>query len=152
MLFRFSDVHKSYSGHDILRGVTFQFNPQEKGGLVGRNGAGKTTLLRLLTGNESPDSGEVIKASNLKLGLLEQHVNFAPGDTVHSFAMSAFRELIELEDEMRRLEVRMATATDDLEEVMERYSDVQHRFEHEGGFEATARAEAVLLGLKFPRE
>src|SRR5262245_22305869 len=104
MLFRFSEVHKSYAGHEILRGVSFQINPQEKAGLVGRNGAGKTTLCRLLTGVEGADTGEVIKASGLKLGLLEQHVHFDADDTVHSFAMSAFQDLIELENEMRHLE------------------------------------------------
>ncbi len=152
MLFRFSDVYKTYSGAEILRGVTFQVNPQEKAGLVGRNGAGKTTLFRLLTGAESPDDGDVIKASDLKIGLLEQHVNFVAGDTVHSFAMSAFSALIEMEAEMRKLELQMAEGGDDLAEILEHYSEVQHQFEHQGGFEATVKAEAVLLGLKFPKE
>lgn len=151
MLFRFSDIDKSYAAYDVLRGVSFQINPGEKAGLVGRNGAGKTTIFRLLTGVESPDSGEVIRASNLKLGLLEQHVHFAPGETVHDFAMSAFKELIEMEAEMRSLELKMADAGDDLDEVLERYSEVQHNFEHRGGFEATAKAETVLIGLNFPR-
>jgi ATP-binding cassette subfamily F protein 3 len=152
MLFRFSDIYKTYSGHEILRGVTFQVNPQEKAGLVGRNGAGKTTLFRLLTGVESPDSGDVIKASDLKIGLLEQHVNFVAGDSVHSFAMSAFSALIEMETEMRQLELKMAEGGDDLPDVLEQYSEIQHQFEHQGGFEATVKAEAVLLGLKFPKE
>jgi ATP-binding cassette subfamily F protein 3 len=152
MLFRFSDVYKSYSAHEILGGVAFQINPQEKAGLVGRNGAGKTTIFRLLTGAESCDSGEVIKASNLRLGLLEQHVHFEPGATVHSFAMSAFAKLIDVETEMRRLETQMSHQGEDLEDIFSRYGELQHRFEHEGGFEATAKAEAVLLGLNFPKE
>jgi ATP-binding cassette subfamily F protein 3 len=152
MLFRFSEVNKTYSGHEILRGVTFQVNPQEKIGLVGRNGAGKTTLFKLLTGVEAADEGEVIKASGLKMGLLEQHVNFLPGDTVHSFAMSAFKKLIDLETEMRHLEHQMADTPDNLDEILERYSDVQHTFETEGGFEATAKAETVLIGLNFFQE
>ena len=46
----------------------------------------------------------------------------------------------------------MADAGDDLEKVLERYSDLQHEFEHEGGFEYAARAEAILQGLGFDRE
>ena len=55
MLFRLSDVKKSYAGTEVLRGVSFQINPGEKVGLVGRNGAGKTTVFRLITGEEQPD-------------------------------------------------------------------------------------------------
>ncbi len=152
MLFRFSDVYKSYAAHEILGGVSFQLNPQEKAGLVGRNGAGKTTVFRLLTESEAPDSGEIVKASNLRLGLLEQHVDFAPGATVHSFAMAAFEKLIDIETEMRQLEAQMSGHGEELEDIFARYGELQHQFEHEGGFEATARAEAVLLGLNFPRE
>ena len=61
MLFRLSDVEKSYGGNEILRGVSFQVNPNEKVGLVGRNGAGKTTVFRMLTGQEAPDEGEVVQ-------------------------------------------------------------------------------------------
>ena len=71
MLFRLSDIQKSYGGIEILRDVSFQVNPFEKVGLVGRNGAGKTTAFRIITGKESPDEGEVAKAKNLKIGLLE---------------------------------------------------------------------------------
>jgi ATP-binding cassette subfamily F protein 3 len=46
----------------------------------------------------------------------------------------------------------MAEASDDLDKVLERYSDLQHQFEREGGFEYAARAEAILQGLGFPRE
>ncbi|MCA1637153.1 MAG: ATP-binding cassette domain-containing protein, partial [Acidobacteria bacterium] len=71
MLFRLSGIYKSYGGNTILRGISFQANPNEKIGLVGRNGAGKTTVFRLITGEETPDSGEVYKINNLKIGLLQ---------------------------------------------------------------------------------
>jgi len=53
MLYRFDNVEKSYGPHDVLRGVTWQHNPGEHVGLVGRNGAGKTTLFRLLLKQEA---------------------------------------------------------------------------------------------------
>ena len=90
MLFRLSDVQKSYGTHDILRGVSLQVNPGEHVGLVGRNGAGKTTIFRLVSGEESPDSGDVVRARGVRLGLLAQHVHFEPGSTVHESALAAF--------------------------------------------------------------
>jgi ATP-binding cassette, subfamily F, member 3 len=153
MLFRLSEIQKSYAAKEILRGLSFQINPGEKVGLVGRNGAGKTTVFRVISGEESPDSGDVVKANNLKLGFLEQHVEFDADTTVHEAALSAFERLQKIEHDMRHLEERMATTEgDELEKVYEKYSNLQHEFESEGGFEYAARAEAILLGLGFERE
>src|ERR1044071_9309703 len=150
MLFRLSDIKKSYGGYEILRGVSFQVNPGEKIGLVGRNGSGKTTIFRVITGSESPDSGEVHKINNLKLGLLEQHVDFKVGETVHIAALSAFQAIHDMEAEMRRLEKLMET--DHSDEVLSRYADLQLEFERADGYTFAARAEAVLMGLGFTRE
>jgi ATP-binding cassette, subfamily F, member 3 len=150
MLFRLSEIKKSYSAHDILRGVSFQVNVNEKIGLVGRNGAGKTTVFRIITGEESPDSGDVIKINNLKIGLLEQHVDFADSETVHTSALSAFKRIHDIEAEMKRLEKQMET--DYTEEILEQYGELQHEFELADGFSYAAKAEAILLGLGFPKE
>jgi ATP-binding cassette subfamily F protein 3 len=152
MLFRLSDVHKSYASQDVLRGASLQVNPGEHVGLVGRNGAGKTTLFRLITGEESPDRGDVVRARGVRLGLLEQHVDFEPGTTVHEAALAAFKELQDIEHEMHQLEHRMAEAPEDLDAVLERYSELQHEFERLGGFEYAAKAEAILQGLGFERD
>ena len=150
MLFRLSDIYKSYAGNEILRGVSFQINPNEKVGLVGRNGAGKTTVFRIITGEESADEGEVIKLGNLKIGLLQQHVDFTEDETVHTAALSAFQRLHDIEAEMRHLEVEMAK--DATDEILEKYADLQIEFENADGFTYTARAEAILLGLGFTKE
>jgi ATP-binding cassette, subfamily F, member 3 len=150
MLFRLAEISKSYAGNEILRDVSFQVNVNEKIGLVGRNGAGKTTVFRLITDEESPDNGTISKMNNLRLGLLAQNVQFVDDETVHTSALSAFQKIHDIEAEMRRLEKQMET--DATEEVLERYSDLQHEFEIEDGFTYTARAEAILLGLGFTTE
>jgi ATP-binding cassette subfamily F protein 3 len=152
MLFRLSDVYKSYAAQDVLRGASLQVNAGEHVGLVGRNGAGKTTIFRLISGSETPDKGDVVRMRGLRLGLLEQHIHFDAGSTVHESALAAFGHLQQIEHEMHELEHLMAEATDDLDRVLERYSELQTAFEREGGFEYTARAEAVLQGLGFTRE
>jgi ATP-binding cassette subfamily F protein 3 len=150
VLFRLSEITKSYGGNEILRGVSFQINPGEKVGLVGRNGAGKTTIFKLLTGAESPDEGEIVTINGLKLGLLEQHVELESGETVHTAALSAFKHIHDMEAEMRRLEKVMET--DHSDAVLEKYADLQIAFENADGFSYAAKAEAVLLGVGFTRE
>lgn len=150
MLFRLTDVRKSYGGREILRGASFQVNPGERIGLVGRNGAGKTTIFRILTGAESIDSGEVVTINGLRLGLLDQHVDLGTGENVHTSALSAFKEIHDIEAEMRRLEKQMEA--DHSEQILHRYADLQIAFEQSDGFTYAAKAESILLGLGFERE
>jgi len=152
MLFRLSEVYKSYGTQDVLRGASLQVNPGEHVGLVGRNGSGKTTIFRLINNDEPPDRGDVIRARGVRLGLLAQHIHFEPGSTVHESALAAFGHLQQIEHEMHELEHRMGEDVDDLDQILERYSDLQHRFEREGGFAYAAKAEAILQGLGFDRE
>ncbi len=133
-----------------MRGVSFQANPNEKIGLVGRNGAGKTTVFRLITGEETLDSGEIHKINNLRIGLLQQHVNFTENETVHTAALSAFKKLHDIEAEMRELEAEMAENAS--AEILGKYAELQSEFEREDGFTYTAKAEAILLGLGFTKE
>ncbi len=153
MLFRLSEVTKSYGAQEVLRGVTFQINPGEHVALVGRNGAGKTTIFRLITGAESPDKGEFDSMRGLRFGVLAQHVDFSGAEKVLDAALSVFENLRSLETKMRELEHAMTeTSGDELDRVMHEYSDAQHTYELEGGFSYHARAEAVLLGLGFGKD
>ena len=150
MLFRFDDVYKSYAATEVLRGITFQINPRERVGLVGRNGAGKTTIFRLLTGKEETDRGKVTQLRSLRIGLLEQQPTFEGELTVRDEALNVFTEIREMEAEMTRLEHEMSEAEGEaLDEVMHAYSDLRHAYEFAGGFTYHARAEAVLAGLGF---
>ncbi|NBO64612.1 MAG: ABC transporter ATP-binding protein, partial [Acidobacteria bacterium] len=138
---------------DVLRAVSFQINPGEHVGLVGRNGAGKTTILRLITEEESPDRGGIERQRGLRVGVLAQHVDFRGTTTVLEAALSVFERLLTLESKMRALEVAMTEETGTrLDQVMDEYSEAQQAFEHEGGFTYHSRAEAVLLGLGFGRD
>ena len=153
MLFRLTEVTKSYGAQEVLRGVTFQLNPGEHAGLVGRNGAGKTTIFRIITGVESADKGEFDSMRGMRVGVLAQHVDFTGADTVMDAALAVFENLLSLEVKMRELEHAMIEVSgDELDRVMHEYSEAQHSYEHEGGFTYHSRAEAVLLGLGFAKD
>jgi ATP-binding cassette subfamily F protein 3 len=152
MLFRFEDVYKAYGADEILSGISFQINPGEKVGLVGRNGAGKTTIFRLLMGQEEVDRGQIVRANNLSLGLLAQQHRFVAGTTLLETALTVFTRLKDIEARMKALEHDMTQLSGEpLDSALAQYSELQHHYEMEGGFTAHARAEAVLLGLGFSK-
>ena len=150
MLYRFDRVRKSYGPKEVLREVTWQHNPGEKVGLVGRNGAGKTTLLRIALGREEPDAGEFIKANAVKIATVDQSLPGDLSESLHDYAAGAFAELHRIEAEMRRLEHAMADG-DNSPVLHDRYDAISHRFQNEGGYEMVAEVEKALSGLGFDK-
>src|SRR5437867_8432277 len=152
MLYRFEDIEKSYGPHDILRGVTWQHNPGEKVGLVGRNGAGKTTLFKLLLKEEEPDRGQIIRASGLTIGHVSQHLDAEQGMTLFDYVETAFAEVLAIEQKMRAIEHDLSDmAREDHNRLLEKYSELQHDYEHANGYTLHAEVERVLTGIGFEK-
>src|SRR5436190_3874674 len=150
MLYRFDNIEKSYGPHDVLKGVTWQQNPGEHVGLVGRNGAGKTTLFRLLLKQEEPDHGTILRANGLTIGHVGQHLNAEPGMSLFDFVETAFDEVLRIERKMRAIEHDLADASrPDHERMLEKYAELQHDYEHADGYTLHAEVERVLTGVGF---
>ena len=150
MLYRFDRVRKAYGPKEVLRDVTWQHNPGQKVGLVGRNGAGKTTLLRLVLGREEPDAGAVVKASGARIATVEQMLEADVSETLHDYAAAAFEHLHKIEAELRLLEHAMADGQDSAA-VHDKYDALTHRFENDGGYDMVAEVEKALSGLGFDK-
>jgi len=151
MLVRLDQITKSYESDGLLREVCIQLNFGEKVGLVGKNGCGKTTLLRLINGELEPDSGQVIKHPHLKIGFLHQIVQFDSEQTLLDEALSVFRSLEELGQEIERVEaeIEIKAKQAGLQPLLDRYADLQTRWEADGGYAYRSQAKAVLFGLGF---
>src|SRR3954452_23561202 len=152
MLYRFENIEKSYGPHDILRSVTWQHNPGEHVGLVGRNGAGKTTLFRLLLKQEEPDHGQILRSSGLTTGHVGQHLDAEPGMTLFDYVETAFHEVLAIERKMRAIEHDLSDPSKDHEKLLEKYSQLQHDYEHADGYTLHAEVERVLMGLGFDKK
>lgn len=144
-------ISKSYGAQDVFLDVSLQVARGDRIALVGPNGHGKTTLLRILAGLEAPSSGTVSRAKGLTIGYLPQIADLQADRTVYEEALSAFQPLLAMQEELRRLEARMADA-DERAEVMERYGELQARFELLGGYEYPHKIEHVLSGVGFSSE
>ncbi len=154
MLYRFENVEKSYGPHDVLRGVTWQHNPGEHVGLVGRNGAGKTTLFRLLLKREEPDHGQIIRASGLTIGHVGQHLDAEPGMSLFDYVETAFADVLAIEQRMRAIEHELADSTKSAaehEKLLGKYAERQHEYEHHDGYTLHAEVDRVLTGVGFAK-
>ncbi|HEX4462184.1 MAG TPA: ABC-F family ATP-binding cassette domain-containing protein [Polyangia bacterium] len=143
----FSNVTKQYGGQILFVDASFQINPGEKVGLVGPNGAGKTTIFRLVVGDEVPDDGRVERPKKMTLGYFRQDVGDLKGRSVLAETIAGAGEVAKLGEELVHLEARMAAAGDDLDKVVERFGEVQARYQELGGYEIEARAHEILNGL-----
>jgi len=143
-----SDLGKDVAGKPLLRGISFKLDRGERMTLSGRNGSGKTTLLRMLAGEESIESGELVLAKGAKVALHDQRPPRDRGLTLRDYGLSGARELVAIERELAALEQAMAGGAHD-EATLSRYAEAQARLEHAGGYGWRERALATLRGLGF---
>ncbi len=143
----FDHVAKQYGAQVLFVDASFQVNPGEKVGLVGPNGAGKSTLFRLVVDEETADDGRVEYPKSATIGYFRQDVGDLRGRSVLAEVIAGAGEVATLGEELTTLEHRMAEAGDDLNDVVERYGEVQARYETLGGYQLEARAQEILAGL-----
>ncbi len=142
-----SNLAKEFEvGKKILDGLTFQIDSGERVGLLGPNGCGKTTLLRILTGEVTPDEGEVAIAPGRRVGLISQIPVYPKGYTVEDVLDTAFTPLRELEEELEQLSGRMAEGESD-SALLARYDKLSAAFQSGGGYERDTNKNKVCSGL-----
>jgi len=150
----FQDVAISFGTQRVLHGVTVKINAKERIGIVGPNGAGKSTFFNLLTGELSPDHGEILfEGEKPSIGYLHQQLNkWEEGDTLLSYSLRASADLKAMEEEIARLEGGIAAlpaGSPERARALSRIGDLQTRFEARGGYDLDARVKKALCGLGF---
>ncbi|HTU94452.1 MAG TPA: ABC-F family ATP-binding cassette domain-containing protein [Solirubrobacteraceae bacterium] len=143
-----SDLGKDIAGEPLLRGISFKLERRDRMTLSGRNGAGKTTLLRMLAGEATVDSGELVFSKGAKVKLHDQRPPRDRGLSLRDYILSGAPELVAIERDLASLEEAMAQGAHD-EATLGRYSEAQAALEHAGGYAWRDRALATLHGLGF---
>jgi ATPase subunit of ABC transporter with duplicated ATPase domains len=153
-MIRLDNISKQI-GHQILFiEASAALQKGEKIGLVGPNGAGKTTLFRMITGQEQPDEGQVAVDRGVVIGYFSQDVGEMSGQSAVFEVMDGAGPVSAVASELRELEAAMTdpARAHDMDEVIARYGEVQHRFEELDGYALEGRAPEVLAGLGFSQE
>ncbi len=145
---------------ELITDTSFRIGDKDHVSLVGLNGTGKTTLLRLISGPSAESAlittGQFLKSADTTIGYLPQEISFDADleKTALQYALQANVRLFELADKITRMEHELALPEQDYEseayhQLIERFSDAMHEFDHLGGYTMQSNAEKVLSGLGF---
>jgi ATPase subunit of ABC transporter with duplicated ATPase domains len=148
---RLESISKQHSGRILFLDASMAAFRGEKIGLVGPNGSGKSTIFRMIVREEEPDSGTVHVEKRVSVGYFSQSTGEMGGRSVLEEAIAGAGEVAAVAQELHELENAMAdpARADDLEKLVNRFGDVQHRFDELDGYGLESRAREILAGLGF---
>lgn len=156
MLLQTQNVTRRFGGEVLFSGITFEIKDNARIGLVGRNGAGKSTLLKIIGDIETPDEGQVIKKKDLTIGFLDQHGGLESDRSIWDEMLEIFRPLLEIEQRMRDLELKMADNSQmdehESESLFKEYNRLQETFDRRNGYGYRSEIKMVLHGFQFFEE
>ena len=153
MILACQNISKAFGTNEILKDASFHIEEREKAALVGINGAGKSTLFKIIVGEMTADTGEVILPKGKTLGYLAQHQDLTGDLTIYEEVLQAKQDLIRMEERLRALEEEMKHEQGErLEELMNTYTRLSHTFELENGYAYRSEVVGVLKGLGFEPE
>jgi len=143
-------LNKAFGAKEIIKDASFLVNENEKVAVVGLNGAGKTTLLKILSGEDTADSGIVTISKDAKLGYLRQINNLDSELTIIEEMYTVIKPIIDMEKKMLDLSEQMKSALEDeLEKYYNEYNTLTHNYELLDGYQARSNVNGILKGLGF---
>ncbi|MBD8554056.1 ABC-F family ATP-binding cassette domain-containing protein [Rhizobium sp. CFBP 8762] len=153
-MIRIENISKQLSHRILFIEASAALNRGEKIGLVGPNGAGKTTVFRMINGEDMPDEGQVSVDKGVTVGYFNQDVGEMAGRSAVAEVMDGAGPVSVVAAELRDLEAAMADPDqmDTMDQIIERYGEVQARYEELDGYALDGRAREVLAGLNFTPE
>ncbi len=153
MILACHNLNKSFGEQLIVSDGSFHIEDREKVALVGLNGAGKSTLLKMIIGELTPDSGNIILAKDKSIGYLAQHQNLSGNCSIYDEVKSAKAEILALEQQIRSIETELSHLTGDaLEERLATYHHLTAAFERADGYAYQSELVGVLKGLGFSED
>lgn len=145
-----NSITKMFGGNTIFEHLSLEIHEGDRVGLVGRNGSGKTTLFKLLAGEETPDGGQIHWRKGTSIGYLAQIPIFHSETTALDVLKTAFASLVEMEKQMKELELEMArmdVTPEHLERCVEKYGQLQDKYTTLGGYDMDANIDRISNGL-----
>ena len=147
-----TNIKKSYIDEETIKDANLIVEDKDKIGLIGINGSGKSTLFNIITENLSYDDGEIFRKKDLKIAYLEQQLSLHQEGSIYNNCLSIFKDLIELEKNLRKQEHIIAENPDNLDDELMKYQRLQDEFHKRDGYSYNSKIRGTLIGLGFSEE
>lgn len=135
-------------GRALYEEANMFIKPKDKIGLIGLNGRGKSTLLKIINGEYTIDAGSVSKSNDCTIGFLNQDLlSYQSDDAIVTVAMEAFKDAVDTQRQIENILHKLETEYSD--ELVEKLTKLQERFEQLDGYSMQAKAEEILEGIGF---
>lgn len=147
-------VVKNFGFKNVLNGFDLELKTGERVALIGPNGSGKTTIFKMITGEETPTSGNISIRKGATLGMLSQMPKVYGDDVcVVDVVKSGRKQLYELEQRLRELEQRLGNSSEDkIESLLKTYGSIQEVFENAGGYQLESDLKKICNGFKIDED
>lgn len=157
LLLQVQQLSKYFGADLVLSNIKLEIREGDRAALVGRNGAGKSTLLKIIAGELSHDSGQVVKPKDVTIGYLEQHTSLESELTIWEEMLSVFSEVRNMEKELRKIEQKLSDPANyeregAYERLLSEYDRLQEQFKKIGGYQYESDIRSVLHGFQFFEE
>ncbi|MEG0189929.1 MAG: ABC-F family ATP-binding cassette domain-containing protein [Lachnospiraceae bacterium] len=150
MILACHNITKAFGDQQIINCGSFHIEEREKAALVGLNGAGKSTILKMIMKELPSDEGDIILTKGKTIGYLSQHQVLQTGNTIYEELETAKADIIELEQQIRSIELELSHLTGiELETKLQTYHRLTAAFELQNGYAYQSELVGVLKGLGF---
>lgn len=143
-----SNISYFIGGRALYENASMFVRPDDKIGLIGLNGRGKSTLLKLINGDLTLDAGSISKSKDCTIGFLNQDLlSYQTDDAILTVAMEAFKDAVETQRQIEKVLHKLETEYSD--DLVDKLTKLQEKFEQLDGYTMQAKAEEVLEGIGF---
>lgn len=134
------NISKSYGERTLFENLSFGINKDQKIAFVAKNGTGKTSILKIMTGEDMPDTGQVIMRKDIKMAFLSQEPNLQPELTIEESIFASDNDILKV---IEQYEKALENPEDE-----EAYQKAFENMERHNAWDFETQYKQILFKLK----
>lgn len=134
------NISKSYGERTLFENLSFGINKDQKIAFVAKNGTGKTSILKIITGEDTPDTGQIVIRKEIKMAFLSQEPNLQPELTIEESIFASDNDVLKV---IAQYEKALENPEDE-----EAYQKAFERMDAQNGWDFETQYKQILFKLK----